>query len=220
MSDATTGAGASESLAHFVAGPHDGAAFDEAVREARECLLAARAAAQTTTVPSPFGVAFATATAIAASLGRQDATIVAAALASGELAGCTEAGIIEAIAIGREVAARLQRALTLDAPWDAVAVAGGVGAATAAARAASLGATATQHAIGLAATQAAGLGVIEGTPAGALACGKTAADAVEAALLARHGFTAAAASLEGRRGLAALMASSFDETALRPPSRR
>ena len=53
-----------------------------------------------------------------------------------------------------------------------------------------------------------------GTGAAALACAKAAADAVEAAILARNGFTAAPASLEGRRGLAALMASNFDAACL------
>jgi hypothetical protein len=220
---------ASEAVAAFVAGPHDGAAFEDALRAARVRLAAARTALQTPTETSelasralasygmPFRRAFAAATATAlasAPNGREDAAIVAAAIVSNEVAGCGEADVLEAIAVGREVAMRLGRALTLDAPWDAVNVVAGIGAAAAAARAAALDADATRHAIGLAATQAAGLRVAEGTPAAALACGKAAADAVEAALLARHGFTSASASLEGRRGLAALMASNFDEAAL------
>jgi 2-methylcitrate dehydratase PrpD len=134
---------------------------------------------------------------------------------SADLGERGEADVAEAIAVGREVAARLEHALTLDAPWDAHAVVAGIGATAAAARALMLDTDAARNAIGLAATQATGLGVLEGTPAAGIACGKAAADAVEAVLLAKHGFTAASASLEGRRGLAALMASHFDEPALR-----
>jgi MmgE/PrpD N-terminal domain len=227
MSSATSGLGPSEALARFVSGSQSGAAFDEAVRAARTCLTTARAALQTPSETSnvalralasygtPLRRAFTTATTLGASHGaRGDAPIVAAAVTSGELSGCSEADVVEAIAVGREVAARLERALTFDAPWDAAGVVAGIGAAAAAACAAALDADAARNALGLAATQAAGLGVAGGTPAAALSCGKAAADAVEGALLAKHGFTAASASLEGRRGLAALMASHFDDAAL------
>jgi hypothetical protein len=227
MSSAAPHLGASEALARFAAGPHAGPAFDDAAHAARALVLAGRTAlqmpAETSKLASralasygaPLRRAFAAGTALAAAPGaRAHAPIVAAAVASGEIAGRNEADVFEAIAIGREVAVRLERALSLDAPWDAAAVIAGVAAAAAAARAAGLDADATRHAIGLAATQAAGLGVTDGTPARELASGKAAADAVEAVLLARHGFTAAPASLEGRRGLAALMASHFDEAAL------
>jgi 2-methylcitrate dehydratase MmgE/PrpD-like protein len=227
MSNATSHAGASQSVAEFVAAAHAGAEFDAALRPARALLTAARTALQTPTAESdlasralasygtPLRRTFADATTLAATPdGRGDAPIVAAALASGELLGRSDTDIAEAIAVGREVAARLERALAFDAPWDAVAVSAGIGAAAAAARAAGLDSAAARDAIGIAATQAASLGAVEGTPAAALACGKAAADAVEAALLALHGFTAASASLEGRRGLAALMASGFDEAAL------
>ena len=209
--------GASEAVATFVAGRHAGPEFDDALGTARARLIAALTALQTPTATSelasralasygtPLRRVFAEATTLAAAA-RGDAPIVAAALASSELAGRGETDVIEAIAVGREVAARLERALSLDAPWNATAVVAGIGAAAAAARAMGLDVDAARHAIGLAATQAAGLGVVDGTPADALAC--------EAALLARHGFTAASASLEGRRGLAALMASNVDEAAL------
>ena len=220
-------AGPSEAIARFVAGSHTGAAFDEALGAARTCLLDARTALRTPSATSelasrtlePYGAplrrAFAAAATLAAVPGRRaNAPIVAAAMASSELGGYSDANVVEAIAIGREIAARLERALTLDTPWDAVGAIAWIGAAAAAAHAAGLDAPATRNAIGLAATQATGLGVAEGTPSAALACGKAAADAVEAALLAHNGFTAASASLEGRRGLAALMGSHFDATTL------
>jgi 2-methylcitrate dehydratase PrpD len=59
-------------------------------------------------------------------------------------------------------------------------------------------------AIGIAATQAAGLASAEGTDAAALQAGKAAFNAVEAAQLAAAGFTSSAHPLEGRRGLYAL----------------
>lgn len=238
MSSATPAAGASEALARFIANSHAGATADtngaaqraeadDALRIARARLADARSALQTrsdvfelasralASYGTPFRRAFTTATKLATTFGAPaDAPIVAAAMVSSELAGRGDENIVEAIAIGREVAALLQRALRLDAPWDAAAVVAGIGAAAAAARAAALDVETARNAIGLAATQAAGLGVTEGTPAAALGSGKAAADAVEAALLARHGFTSAPASLEGRRGLAALMATHFDEAAL------
>jgi hypothetical protein len=225
-------AGASDALARFVATPQSGAQYEAALGAARVSCAAAltaldqrgatleRAARALVSYGVRLRRAFLGATAFAgAETGagaRGDAAIVAAAMVSSELAGHDEDGenTAEAIAIGREVAARLTRALTLDAPWDAVTVFAGVAAAAAAARALGLDADAARNAIGLAATQAAGLGAVEGTPIAAIACGKAAADAVEAALLARHGFTAAPASIEGRRGLAALMGSTLDEAAL------
>jgi 2-methylcitrate dehydratase PrpD len=227
MSNASSSAGSSETLAQFVAGPHAGAGFEEARRAARACLLHARTALQAPSAISEpasralasYGASlrrtFTAAVVLAAAAGaRSNAAIVAAAVSSSELAGGSEADVVEAIAIGCEVATRLDRALTFDAPWDAAGAIAGVAAAAAAARAAGLDAGSARNAIGLAATQATGLGVAEGTFAATLASGKAAADAVEAALLAQNGFTAASASLEGRRGLAALMASSFDATLL------
>jgi 2-methylcitrate dehydratase MmgE/PrpD-like protein len=227
MFNATSSPGSTEKLAQFVAGPHAGAAFDDALRAARTYLLDARRALQTPSATSelasralasygaPLRRTFTAAVVLSGAAGdRTDAAIVAAAVSSSELVGRSETDVVEAIAIGREVATRLDRALTFDAPWDAAGVIAGIGAAAAAARAAGLDAGSARNAIGLAATQATGLGVAEGTPAAALAIGKAAADAVEAALLARNGFTAASAALEGRRGLAALMASRFDATLL------
>jgi len=219
--------GASETLAHFATGAYTGSAFENVLQTARTRMLAALPLLETPSATAelaagalaPSGTAlrrvFTEAVTLAAAPGaRADASIVAAALSASVLAGGGETDAIEAIAIGREIAARLERALTLDAPWDAVAAIAGIAAAATAARAARLDPESARHAIGLAATQAAGLGVIDGTQAAELACGKAAADAVEGALLARHGFTAASASLEGRRGLAALMGSRFDETTL------
>ena len=100
------------------------------------------------------------------------------------------------------------------AGWCARATAGTVGAAAAAGRLLALGPDRQRHALGVCATQAAGLVSEEGTDAGALQIGKAAGNAVEAALLGRDGFTSSAQPLEGRRGLFALMSSAADESQL------
>jgi 2-methylcitrate dehydratase PrpD len=144
----------------------------------------------------------------------ESGAVVAAAFAGGELAGASEARIIAAIAIGCEVALRLRRAVTLDPAWDAATVVAGFGAVAAAAHVFTLDQVQARNALGLAATQATGPRLARGTTAGAAALGKAASDAIEAAILARHGFTAAPASVEGRRGFVALMGSRFDEHVL------
>jgi len=137
------------------------------------------------------------------------AAVVAAALAGGDLAGAEEPRIVAAIAIGCEVAARVRRSVTLDPAWDAASVVAIFGATAAAAHVFALEQAQARDALGLAATQATGLALARRTTGGAAASGKAASDALEAALLARHGFTSAPASIEGRRGFAALMAGDF-----------
>jgi 2-methylcitrate dehydratase PrpD len=63
-----------------------------------------------------------------------------------------------------------------------------------------------RHALGIAATQAAGLRAADATDAGPLQAGKAAFNAVEAAFLAQAGFTSSRDPLAGRRGLLALLA--------------
>jgi 2-methylcitrate dehydratase PrpD len=98
--------------------------------------------------------------------------------------------------------------------WDVRGSCGRLGAALAAARAFGLQREATRNAFGLAATAAGGLRAAAGTMTSDYVNGSAAADGVEAALLARAEFTGAPAALEGRRGLAALMAASFDGAAV------
>ncbi|QGZ58254.1 MmgE/PrpD family protein [Paraburkholderia acidiphila] len=143
--------------------------------------------------------------------------VIAAALALGESIEATEEDIAAAVATGTRASARLGAAVddeAFRARWNVAATLGIVGATLAAARLLGLDALRTRHALGIAATQAAGLARNAGEAMGALETGKAAADAIEAALLAKHGFTSAAASIDGRRGLAALMAYRFDAGAI------
>jgi 2-methylcitrate dehydratase PrpD len=227
MSSTAPVAGASELIAAFAAASHAGETFAEARRTAAARLAAARmvleapaasaerAARALASNGSVLRRAFAGATALAAvSATQSDAATVAAAIAAGEAAGLDDAEVVDAIAVGREVAARVRVSIALDEPWDVEAVADRIGAALGAARIARLDAAQMRHALGLAATQAVGLGVAHGTVSEELARGKAAFDAIEGAALARAGFTSAPASLEGRRGLVALMAHGFDAPAL------
>jgi 2-methylcitrate dehydratase PrpD len=133
--------------------------------------------------------------------------VVAAALAT---AGARNLGLrpaAEAVAVGLEVTARLDNWLAGSlGPFDPVPVLGRLGAAAAAARLLGLTPDATAHGFGVAATQAAGLLALAGEAAADLQNGKAAADGVEAAWLAAGGFTGPRAAIEGRRGLAALLA--------------
>src|SRR6476660_8569922 len=65
-------------------------------------------------------------------------------------------------------------------------------------------------ALGLAATQSAGLREMFGSMGKAFHPGRSAQNGYAAALLAREGFTAGERSLEGPRGFAAVQASSYD----------
>ena len=113
----------------------------------------------------------------------------------------------DAVAVGTAVAEWTSDALATGAEgWSARGIAGAIGAGVAAARLLGLDEAGVRNVVGLCATQAAGLRAAEGSEAGAVQAAKAAADAVEAATLARHGFTSSADGLGGRRGLFALLA--------------
>jgi MmgE/PrpD N-terminal domain len=139
--------------------------------------------------------------------------VLAAVIAIGDkLAACDEE-IATAAAVGIEAAARILSAVDSDeyrARWNVASSIGVLGAALAVSRLLRLDEGCTRHALGIAATQAAGLSHNAGESMEAIETGKAAADAIEASLLAKHGLTSAATSIDGRRGLAALMAYRFN----------
>jgi 2-methylcitrate dehydratase PrpD len=143
--------------------------------------------------------------------------VIAAVIAIGEALGASTDEIAAAAAVGIEAAARLLKAVDsaeFRARWNVSSSVGVLGAALAVARLLKLDGTQTGHALGIAATEAAGLARNSGQTMEAIETGKAAADAIEAALLAKHGFTSAPASIDGRRGFAALMAYRFDAAAI------
>jgi 2-methylcitrate dehydratase PrpD len=113
---------------------------------------------------------------------------------------------LAAVAAGLEAAAVIESGLdgVAGAGWSVPTVAGGIGAGLAAGLMLGLPEDQLRNALGVCATQAAGLRAAAGTDAGPLQAGKAAFNAVEAALLAREGFTAPVEPLDGRRGLFAL----------------
>jgi len=138
--------------------------------------------------------------------------VVCAALAAGETANTAGAAVLDAIVVGCEVAVRLAASLGsnhVERGWDLDGTCGRIGAAVAASRAFALNAERTRNALGIAATEAGGLRIARGTGVAAYVRGAAAADGVEAALLARFGFTGAPHAIDGRRGLAALMTATF-----------
>ena len=143
--------------------------------------------------------------------------VACAAFAAGEAANAAGAAVLDAIVVGCEVAVRLAASLGsshVARGWDIDGTCGRIGAAVAASRAFALNAERTRNALGIAATVAGGLRIARGTELAAYVRGAAAADGVEAALLARFGFTGAPQSIDGRRGFAALMSATFDPAAI------
>lgn len=143
--------------------------------------------------------------------------VFAAVIAVGEKLAASDDEIAAAAAVGIEAAARLLAAVDSDefrARWNASSAVGILGAVLAVSRLLKLDEMRTRHALGIAATQAAGLARNTGNAMAAIETGKAAADALEASLLAKHGFTSAPAAIDGRRGFVALMAYRFDATSI------
>ena len=115
------------------------------------------------------------------------------------------AALIEAFVLGVEVACRAGNSVSpghYARGWHITATCGVIGAAAACARLMGLSAEQTAHAIGIAASQAAGL--VEHLPTGAknIQVGNSARNGLLAALFAQRGYTAAPQALEGARGWA------------------
>lgn len=135
-----------------------------------------------------------------------DGPVLAAAMAAAELRGQTLSRCLNAVAVGVEVGLRVEAALQpalSNAGWRPFAVASRLGAAAAAGRLLNLGHDQVVTALGLAATQVAA----RASSTVSLGWARAAGDGVESALLAQAGMTGPPAPLEGRRGLAHVLAS-------------
>jgi 2-methylcitrate dehydratase PrpD len=97
-----------------------------------------------------------------------------------------------------------------DAGWHITGTSGVFGAATAIGKLLGLSVQEMVWAIGLAATQAAGLREMFGSMAKAFHPGRSAQNGYAAALLAQAGFTAGDRGIEGPRGFAAVQAAQYD----------
>lgn len=153
-----------------------------------------------------------------ASITHPGAPVIAAALAVAERDGCDATALLEAIAVGYEVCARVGGALGPShyEHWHTTGTAGTLGAAAAAARLAGLSPEATLAALGSAGTMAAGLWefLADGAMSKQLHPGKASHDGILATLLAGAGFTSASRILEGPRGMLAAMSAAADPTRL------
>ena len=130
------------------------------------------------------------------------------------LSGSTPAGTGQSVPAGVTVAAATGAGMSAAAitetgladwgGWSSGTVAGVIGAGVTAGLLLGLTERQLRAALGICATQGAGLAAAGATEAFALQVGKAAFNGVEAALLARAGFTAPDEPLDGRRGLFAL----------------
>ena len=120
---------------------------------------------------------------------------------------------MEAFILGFEAESRVANAVYpahYDAGWHITGTSGVFGAATAIGKLLGLGLQEMIWAIGLAATQAAGLREMFGSMGKAFHPGRSAQNGYAAALLAQAGFTAGEHSIEGPRGFAAVQAAQYD----------
>ncbi len=139
--------------------------------------------------------------------------VAAAAFALGESLNLSGRDVVNAFVIGVEIECRIADTVApghYASGWHATGTAGIFGAAAAASRLLKLDPQRTRCALGIAATQSAGLREMFGSMCKSLNPGKAAENGVTAALLAAKGFTSADKPIEGISGFAAVMSPTRD----------
>jgi 2-methylcitrate dehydratase PrpD len=136
------------------------------------------------------------------------APVAPAALALAEQRGLSGAALLHAFILGAEVECRIGNAVSpghYARGWHITSTCGVFGSAAASAKLLGLDAEQTWHALGIAASQSAGL--VENLPSAAknVSVGNAARNGLFAALLAKQGYTAAPAAIEGSLGWARAM---------------
>ncbi len=136
------------------------------------------------------------------------APVAPAALALAEQRGLSGAAMLHAFILGAEVECRIGNAVSpghYARGWHITATCGIFGAAAASAKLLGLNAEQTWHALGIAASQSAG--VVENIPSAAknVGVGNAARNGLFSALLAEQGYGAAPAAIEGALGWARAM---------------
>ena len=145
------------------------------------------------------------------------APLLPALLAVGEGNGTSQRDLLTAFAVGLELQARLALAMYpdyADRGWHGTGVVGPVAVAAAVGRLLGLTEEQTAHAVGLGATQGAGITAVFGSMAKSLNLGRAGASGVQCALLARAGFTSNPAALDPKAKWFKRYADVFDEDAL------
>ncbi|MCI0779273.1 MAG: MmgE/PrpD family protein [Chloroflexi bacterium] len=131
-----------------------------------------------------------------------------AVLAAAEDTGASGSDACAAFVLGAEAACRVAMSVHpwhYDAGWHITGTAGGFGAAAGAGRLLGLSAEQMTHALGVAGTQAGGVREVFGSDSKAMHPAKGAANGLQAAQLAKAGFTSADDILGGRRGFWAVL---------------
>jgi 2-methylcitrate dehydratase PrpD len=149
-------------------------------------------------------------------IGHPSAAILAAAIAVAESLNRTGQQLITAFVAGYETACRVAAAVgpaSYLRGFHNTATIGTFGAAAAAAHLIGLDTEQTATALGLAATQAAGLGCMVGTMTKSFHAGRACQNGIVAAELAAAGFTAHQAAIEAPKGFAAAATGYCDEAA-------
>jgi 2-methylcitrate dehydratase PrpD len=148
--------------------------------------------------------------------GHPTAPIAPVALALAEHGGLDGKRLVEAFVAGFETECRIGRFMGpshYQKGWHNTATYGAIGAAAAASNLLRLDPATTAQAIGIAATQAAGLKSVFGTMCKPLHAGRAAATGLQAARLAQRGFTSNPAILEVEQGFAATQSTTADAAA-------
>jgi 2-methylcitrate dehydratase PrpD len=135
--------------------------------------------------------------------------VAAALLALGERDRMHGRDFMAALIAGMEIVCRLSKAVSVgparaNIGWIQTGIAGGVGAAIGAGRCLGLSVAQLMSAIGIAASQAAGIRGVHGTMCTSLIPGHAAQCGLRAAILAKNGFTGSDSAIEGRHGFADL----------------
>ncbi len=146
--------------------------------------------------------------------GHPTAPVAPAVLAVAEHRWKSGRDLVTAFVAGYEAECRIGALVDpshYEAGFHATATVGSLGAAAGVARLLGLDAADTAQALGIAATQAAGLKAVFGTMSKPLHAGKAAANGLLAARLAGHGFTSRPDILESEQGFAHTLSQDFDE---------
>lgn len=139
--------------------------------------------------------------------------VLPALLALAEWRGFSGAELAHAFVLGVEVECRIGRSVFpqhYDAGWHITGTAGVFGAAAAAGKLLGLNEQQMAWALGMAATQSAGLREMFGSMCKCLHPGRAAQNGLQAALLAREGFTSSEQGLEAKRGFGHVLSSRFN----------
>lgn len=145
------------------------------------------------------------------------APVAPVALGLAELRGLSGRDVLHALLLGMEVECRIGNAVSpghYARGWHITSTCGIFGAAAAACRLMRLDAATTAHALGVAASQSAG--IVENLPSAAknVSVGNAARNGLFAAMLAQQGYRAAPASIEGPLGWARAMGDTPDTAAI------